>query len=100
MAEPAPWTPSAPFVLTSSATLPADAAVELHTTADSLTYAAATTVALKRQRSAPSASADDEKPLPSTVTGVPPSDAPRTGHTDDTAAAGRYVNIAAPKENC
>ena len=91
---------SRPFVLTSTDTWPAADAVELHTTADSLTYAADTTVALKRHRNAPSASADDEKPLPSTVTGVPPSDAPRTGHTDDTAAAGRYVNIAAPKENC
>ena len=87
-------------MLTSKDEDPAADDVELHTTADSLTYEADTTVALKRHRNAPSASADDEKPLPSTVTGVPPSDAPRTGHTDDTAAAGRYVNIAAPKENC
>ena len=91
---------SRPFVLTSTDTRPAPDDVELHTSADSLTYAAATTVALKRQRNAPSASADDEKPLPSTVKGVPPSDAPRTGHTDDTAAAGRYVNIASPDANC
>ena len=91
---------SRPFVLTSTDATPASDAVALHVSADSLTYAADTTVAFSRQRSAPSASADDEKPLPSTVTGVPPSDAPRTGHTDDTAAAGRYVNIAAPKENC
>ena len=91
---------SRPFVLTSTDATPADDAVALHVSADSLTYAADTTVAFRRHRSAPSASADDEKPLPSTVTGVPPSDAPRTGHTDDTAAAGRYVNIAAPKENC
>jgi hypothetical protein len=61
---------------------------------------AGTEVALKRQRSVPKDSADDEKPRPSTVTGVPPSNAPRTGHTNDTAAAGRYVNAAAFKENC
>jgi hypothetical protein len=91
---------SRPFVLTSTDTRPAPDDVELHTTADSLTYAAATTVALKRQRNAPSASADDENPLPSTVSGAPPSEAPRTGHTDDTAAAGRYVNSASPDANC
>ena len=67
--------------------------VELHTIADSLTNAADTTDVLKRHSSAPIASADDEKPLPRTVTGVPPSAAPRTGHTDDTAAAGRYVKL-------
>ena len=72
----------------------------MHTKADSLTYAAGTTVAFKRHRSAPSASADDEKPLPSTVKGVPPSDAPRSGHTDDTAADGRYVNSASLGANC
>ena len=78
----------------------ADDAVELHASAFSLTYAARTDVLLKRQRNAPSASAADEKPLPSTVTGVPPSDAPRTGHTDDTAAAGRYVKKAPLHANC
>jgi hypothetical protein len=72
----------------------------LHVTTDSLTYAADTTVALMRHRSAPNASAADEKPLPTTVSGVPPSDAPLTGHTDDTAAAGRYVNAASLGENC
>ena len=35
-----------------------------------------------------------------TVTGVPPSDAPRDGHTDDTDAAGRYVNDTPLAENC
>ena len=85
---------SRPFVLTSTEATPAADAVVLHVSADSLTYAAATTVAFRRQRSAPSASADDEKPLPSTVSGVPPSDAPLNGHTDDTAANGRYVNVA------
>ena len=91
---------SRPFVLTSTDTWPAADAVELHTTADSLTYAAATTVALKRQRNAPSASADDENPLPSTVTGVPPSDAPRVGHTDDTATAPVYVYATPNDVNC
>ena len=82
---------SRPFVLTSTTAWPADDAVLLHATTDSLTYAAATDVALKRHRSEPDASAADEKPLPSTVTGVPPSAAPLGGHTDDTAADGRYV---------
>ena len=91
---------SCPLVLTSTDTYPGDDAVVLHTSDDSLTYAATTDVALKRQRSAPSASAASEKPLPTTVTGVPPSDAPRTGHTDETAAAGRYVNATPLDENC
>ena len=91
---------SRPLVLTSTDAYPADDAVALHASADSLTYAAATTVALKRQRSAPSASAADEKPLPTTVSGVPPSDAPLEGHTDDTAHARRYVNAASPRANC
>jgi hypothetical protein len=87
-------------VLTSTGAYPAADAVELHTTADSLTYAADTTVELKRHRSAPDASAAAEKPLPNTVTGVPPSATPRTGHTDDTAADGRYVNATPLDENC
>ena len=61
----------------------------LQTSADALTYAAETTVVFKRQRSEPTDSDADEKPLPTTVTGVPPSDAPTSGHTDDTAADGR-----------
>ena len=84
---------SRPFVLTSTGTYPLTERVELHTKADSLTYTAATTVVLKRHCSAPIASADHEKPEPCTVTGVPPSAAPRDGHTDDTAAAGRYVKL-------
>ena len=94
---------SRPLVLTSTATLPAGADVVLHVSAASLTYAAGTTVALKRQRRAPIASAADEKPPPSTVKGEPPSDAPRNGHTDETAAAGRYVNnrpSPPPDVNC
>ena len=74
--------------------------VVLHTTTDSLTYAARTDVVLKRQRKDPNASADTEKPPPSTVTGVPPSAAPRTGHTDDTDADGRYVKATPLDENC
>ena len=91
---------SRPFVLTSTDAWPHDDAVALHASADSPTYAARTTVALKRQRSAPNASADAEKPPPTTVTGVPPSDAPRTGHTDETDADGRYVNATPHAENC
>ena len=91
---------SRPFVLTSTDARPAADAVVLHVSADSLTYAAETTVVFKRQRSAPSASAADENPPPTTVSGVPPSIAPRSGHTDDTAAAGRYVNAAPPCTYC
>ena len=87
-------------MLTAKGAYPAASAVELHTTADSLTYAAGTTVVLKRHSSAPDASAAAEKPLPTTVTGVPPSDTPREGHTDDTAADARYVNDTLLDENC
>ena len=72
----------------------------MHAIADSLKYAAGTTELLKRHRSAPIDSAADEKPLPSTVRGVPPSDAPDKGHTDETDATGRYVNAVPPPENC
>jgi len=88
------------LLLTSTDAYPADDAVALHASADSLTYAAATTVALKRQRSDPDASAAAEKPPPSTVSGVPPSAAPRDGHTDDTDDDGRYVNATPLDENC
>ena len=37
---------------------------------------------------------------PCTVTGVPPSDAPRDGHTDDTLGAPTYVNAAPLSLNC
>ena len=50
--------------------------------------AAGVTDAFQRHSSAPAASEPAEKPLPSTVTGVPPSAAPRVGESDDTAAAG------------
>ena len=63
-------------------------------------YAADTLVLLKRHRSAPIDSAADEKPLPSTVSGVPPSDVPDNGHTDETDAAGRYVNATPLSANC
>ena len=72
----------------------------LHASADSLAYAAGTLVPLKRHRSAPNDSAAGEKPLPSSVSGVPPSDAPDDGHTDETVAAGRYVNATALAANC
>jgi hypothetical protein len=77
-------------------------AAELHTSADSLTYADGVTDAFQRHSSAPAASAgrEAEKPLPSTVTGVPPSAAPRVGESDDTAAAGWCVKRTPLDENC
>ena len=87
-------------MLTSTEASPGADAVALHASADSLTYAADTTVPLMRHRSAPRASAADENPLPSTVKGVPPSAAPLRGHTEDTDATGRYVNAAELKANC
>ena len=99
---------SRPFVLTSTEAYPTDEADDdddddddaLHASAPSLTYAAGTTVAFNRQRSPPHASAAAEKPPPSTVSGVPPSTKPRTGHTDDTHADERYVNDTPLTENC
>jgi hypothetical protein len=72
----------------------------LHTTDEALTYAAATAVVFKRHSSAPSDSADDEKPLPITVSGAPPSVVPCNGQTDKAAVAGRYVNATLLTENC
>jgi hypothetical protein len=87
-------------VLTSTDAYPDDDdAVELHATDDALAYAAGTTVALNRQSSVPAASDDAEKPTPTTVTRVPPSAAPRTGHTDESDADGRYVNATPLDEN-
>ena len=91
---------SRPFVLASTDAYPAGARVVLHTSVDSSTYAAAVEDAFQPHSSAPAASADAEKPLPRTVTGVPPSAAPRVGETDDTAAAGRYVKRTPLDENC
>ena len=59
---------SRPFVLTSTDAPPDAMPVVLHITADSLTYDA-----------------------PTTVSGVPPSDAPSSGYTDDTDAHAVYV---------
>ena len=87
-------------MLTSTGTYPLDAREELHTSAVSDTYAAVTIDVPNRHSRPPSASADDEKPLPTTVTGVPPSDTPREGHTDDTAADARYVNDTLLDEYC
>jgi hypothetical protein len=72
----------------------------LHTTADLLAYAAADILPLILHRNAPDASADDENPLPTTISGVPPSDTTRTGHTDDSDIDGRYVNAALLCANC
>ena len=98
---------SRPLVLTSTDARPDAAATraDSHTSADSLTYVARVTDSAPSHphTSSAASAADDEKPLPSTVTGVPPSDAPRDGHADDTAAAGRYVKRTPPladEENC
>jgi hypothetical protein len=56
----------------------------MQTTSDSLAYAAGVTDAFQRHSSAPAASAPAEKPLPSTVTGVPPSATPRDGVIEHT----------------
>ena len=91
---------SRPLVLTSTDAYPAGARGEWHTSADSLTYVARVTDAFHAHSSSDASDAAAEKPLPSTVTGVPPSDAPRDGHTDETAAAGRYVKRTPLDENC
>ena len=65
-------------------THPGGACGVVQTSSDSLTYAAAVTDAFQRHSSAPAASAAAEKPLPSTVTAVPPSAAPRDGESENT----------------
>ena len=73
---------SAPFVLTSSATPPADAAVELHTSSDSLADAPRTLTTPNRHCNQPDDAEDHvDSPLPTTVTGVPPSATPADGDT-------------------
>ena len=72
----------------------------LHTTDVSLTYSATTVVVLKRHRRYPSDADNAEKPLPDTVTGVPPSDTDDMGHTDDTAADTTYVYSTPLELNC
>merc|ERR1712185_547388 len=61
------------LLLTSMRASPAAARVELHTSALELAHTARRTTLPKRHVSEPSASDADEKPLPCTVTGVPPS---------------------------
>jgi hypothetical protein len=92
---------SAPFVVTSTVTYPGDMdELLLHTTDVSLTYSATTVVVLKRHLRYPSDADNAEKPLPDTVTGVPPSDTDDTGHTDDTAADTTYVYSTPLELNC
>ena len=92
---------SRPFVLTCTLTYPERARVELHTNADSLTYAAARTADVPNRHSSKPADSDaPEKPRPDTVTVVPPSDEPRDGHTEDTLAAARYVKRTPLDANC
>ena len=86
--------------LTSNATCPASASVLLHAAAVLLTSDARTTLPLKRHCRYPRPSDTAENPLPCTVTDVPPSAAPRSGHTDDTASAGWYVNATPLALNC
>ena len=69
------------LLLTSTRTLPAALRVELHTTALELIHTARRVVEPMRHVSMPDASDDDEKPLPCTVTGVPPSDSTADGST-------------------
>ena len=92
---------SSPFVLTSTDTYPAATAALRHTTAAPPDASCPrTTVPFRRHCRYPSASDAAVKPLPYTVSGVPPSAAPCTGHTDDTATACAYVYAAPPVENC
>ena len=56
---------------------------------ETVQWFAAAAAQLARSQVTANASAAAEKPLPSTVTGVPPSAAPRVGLTDETATAGR-----------
>ena len=101
---------SRPFVLASMTTTPAaHRRGDTNTSADSPTYEAALTNVVQEQHSRTDglptieaiAGSTRMKPRPNSVTGVPPSDAPRDGHTDDTAAAAWYVKRAlAEDKNC
>ena len=57
-----------------------------------LRHAAATDVLLKRHHKYPSSAARGEKPLPVTLTKVPPSIGPRLGSSARTAAGCWYSN--------
>jgi len=72
----------------------------LHTTTDSLTYAAATDVLPKRQRRYPRDSDTTLKPEPDTVTDVLASDTAADGHTDETDADAMYVYCTPLELNC
>jgi hypothetical protein len=77
-----------PLMLTSIAKRPGPDTVVLQTMDVAFRYAAGTTVAFIRQRSAERSSSAEWKPLPPMVIGVPPSAMPRDGVTDETAATG------------
>ena len=85
---------------TSTATKPDVDAVALHIIVVSLTYSACTTVALNRQHSALGLFAMAAKPLPNTVTGVPPSTTPLAGDMKETAAATVYAKLRRDCEYC
>ena len=87
-------------MLTSTRTAPAVATLALHSSADALKCAPTTDVASKWHSAAPSADADADSPLPSTVSAVPPDDTPMAGHTDDTVADARYVKRTPHDEYC
>ena len=67
------------LLLTSSRDVPAGARVALHTSALELAHTARRTAPPTRHVSTPSASDADEKPLPCTVRGVPPSESALAG---------------------
>ena len=96
---------SRPFVLALTATGPIHrSAVDEHISADSVTYEATLDDASHehvKPNVGKTPNGAREKPCPNSVTGVPPSDAPRDGHTDDRDATDRYMKRTPPDdENC
>ena len=92
---------SAPFEVTSTDTYPAHDATLAHTSeSPPASSSARTTVPFRRHCRYPSDSDADVKPEPCTVSGVPPSAEPCTGHTDDTATAPVYVYATPSDVNC
>ena len=70
-----------------------------HASARALPHRARRAAPPTRHSSRASASDADEKPLPCTVRGVPPSESARAGATQLAAAAGWYVNDAAAADD-
>jgi hypothetical protein len=82
---------SRPFVLNSMIDTPGDIAGVMQIAEDSSNGCASTSTWSKRHLIASTAQSTVEKPLPVTVTGVPPSAAPRNGQTADSVAGALYV---------